>query len=400
MRRAAVIAVLLAGCPRKTAPAPAPLPAPVATNTIVVLQEGGSLFAIDAAAGTAESVPGFERLERLSSDLRFTAQHGPYLTFRNQAYLVDLRDLSRTELDDDATVVALYYAWSISSAPGETVIVGDDGAAITVLTEPSGATRTLPMPGTEIVSLVASPDGATLAVVADVGVRAEGDRAQDLFTIRVADGATERWTEDGGALDVAFVDDARLVFVHDATDAFRFLDLGTRKIEDVPAPDGWYPDLLDDYVGRSGDETTDVYAVNGTAPLLPLVDDADQRALFHAGSGAVISRAREEAILAAAADGSVIAVTTECNGAPAGLVRRSTSGASEELRPSPTWDCSAVPRDESGPLRISAAFSADGRYLVFAEPHGSGWRLQVADTDGTRRTILESPTPLHVFAWP
>ncbi len=397
--RLVAIAIVLAGCPRKTA---SPAQVTADASTIVVLQEGGGLFAIDAAAAKAESVPGFERLERLGSDARFAAQHGPYLTFSHSdsPYLVDLRDLGRTDLDQDEVVTALRDAWSSSTDPGETIIVGDNGGLITVLTEPGAASRTVPMPGSEPVSLVASPDGKTLGVVAIVGENTGEGTPQDLFAIRVEDGATERWTDDGSALDVAFFDDAHVLFVRDGTDAFHLLDLATRTIQDVPAPAGWSPDLLDDYVGRHGDETTSVYAANGTAPLWPVIDDADERALFHPTTGAVITRARDEQILAVAHDGSAIAVTTECNRGPGGLTLRSATGASHELRPPPAWEvCSATSPDEEGPLRVSAAFSADGR-LVFAEPHGSGWRLDVSEADGTRRTILESPTPLHVFSWP
>jgi hypothetical protein len=376
MRRLVTCTILLAGC-RHGSVRPSPAAAP--PSTILVLQEGGSVVAVDPAAGTAQVVPGLEDLGRL--DQRHAVQHGPYVTFSHDdaGQVLDLR--LRDYAVGDALRAAIDDAAAISSDPGDTVLV-DEAIDVRVAAPSSlpSAPRRIPRPAPEIVTIAISPDGATIAVVA--GPDTEGDAPQDLFTIRARDGATERRTTEGDVLDVRFDDDERVVLVRGSDDAFEVLELGTGRIERIAPPAGWSPALFDE----------------DTAPLLPLTNDQQEsrRALLEARSGQLLELAYGDQLVAVAPDGGSVLVTQDC-AVPAGLTRRFLGGAVEELRaPVPREACAT----EEPPLHVSAAFSADGRYVVYAVPRGSGWRVEVEDAAGQRRTILDSPSPVHVFGWP
>lgn len=389
------VAVLL-GCWHGQAPAPnlAPNPPPVVVR-IAILQEGVGALEVDPAAGTARLVSANVHLFVGDAE-----QHGPLVTFtRSEQGVLDLRDLAGGPVINPELKDALEYPSVISSGSGvDGVVIAGllDGAihvrGIAARSLP-GPDRTLPAPAPEIESVAVSPDGTTLAVVA--GAKAEGYPPSDLFTIRLLDGATERWTNDGSVVDAAFVDDHTVIFVGEAN-GFDVLDLNTRSTRRIATPEGWTPDRLDLYVGRD----TSIRS----APLLPMRDakDGRSRALLDPVSGKRVELSHDDWIVAVAAGGSAVVLTTECS-VPGGLIRRAPGGTTRELRASPARAACAPVYDADDrfpPPPVSAVFSAGGRYLVYAVPIAAGWRVLVEDAAGHTRTVLESSSAVRVVGWP
>jgi hypothetical protein len=138
----------------------------------------------------------------------------------------------------------------------------------------------------------------------------------------------------------------------------------------------------------------------GTAPLLPIRGAGGERALFEPRGGRILALGLDDLLVATAAGGDSVVVTTPCRGR-GGLVRRWLDGRVAELHPRPAPAACAGNDDTiTGDVPVSAAFSADGRFLVYAVPAGTGWRAQVVDPSGRTRTLRESAHPLVVLGWP
>jgi hypothetical protein len=231
---------------------------------------------------------------------------------------------------------------------------------VTVI-EPRGevhAPRTLAAPAANLVSVLVSPGGATLAVVA--GPRAETDPPQDLFTIRVSDGATRRWTTQGEVIDAAFVDDDHVVMVR-ADDAFELVTLATGEIHRIAVPAGWAAGTLDAYVGWNPGTRFD-HDTTGTAPLLPVSERKTgvPRGLFAPRGGGVIALARDELIVATAPDGSSVLVTAPCNG-PGALTRRWLDG---KVQSCARARLTAAAKRGGTEMCDLSPFTADGGFVI------------------------------------
>lgn len=382
---------LLLGCRHGQAPAPDRPPAPV---RILILQDRVGTLEVDPEAGTTRLVSASDHLSVGDAE-----QHGPLVTFtRSEQGVLDLRDLAGGPVINAELKDALWYPSVMSSGTGDADVVAA-GVVDGVIHVRKIATRSLPepdltppAPAPEIGSIAISPDGATLAVVA--GPKAEGAAPSDLFTVRLRDGATKRWTRDGSVVDAAFVDNHTIIFVGQA-DGFDVLDLNTRITRRIVVPRGWSPAGLDVYVGRD----TGIRS----APLLPIRKNSQGLfwALLDPVSGARVELSHDERIVAVAPGGSAIVSSTACS-VPGGLVRRAPGGTTRELRASPERAACAPVYASDGypPPPVSAAFSADGRYLVYAVPAAAGWRVLVEDSAGHTRTVLESSTAVRVVGWP
>lgn len=121
--------------------------------------------------------------------------------------------------------------------------------------------------------------------------------------------------------------------------------------------------------------------------------------LFAPRGGGVITLARDELIVATAPDGSSVLVTTPCDG-PGALTRRWLDGRVQELRARPAPAACAVNDDGADHVPVSAAFTADGRFVVYAVPSGAGWIARAVDPAGQVHTVRESADPLVVLGRP
>jgi hypothetical protein len=397
-------AAVVAGCHANVRPPAAgagssgtPPPGAGAVPLIAILEARGGLFVVDASAGTTRAVPDFDRLDAYALE-----QRGPFVTCRlSQQYPIDLRNVDDGPVAADELREAAVGASAISV--GRDVVIasiGDAGEVRVATVAPRAlpdAGRSFRPPLPNLVSLAIAPGGGTLALVASPHV--DGDRPQDLFTIRLRDLAIERRTDTGDVYDAAFVDDDHVVMLR-SPGAFEVLSLTTRAIRTVAVPAGWETDFLLAYVGWDR-ATIAAGGGKGSAPLLPLrqQDDGLRRAVFDPTSGRVIPLAPDEQIIAIAPGGDSIVVTTRCH-VPGGLVRRWLDGRVTELRARPDSAACAANDDVSGDTPVSAAFSADGRFLVYAMPSAAGWTAGIVDAAGRTRTLRDSARPLVVLGWP
>jgi hypothetical protein len=275
MRALILCALTAAGCHRGTTRSPAPIGAPTA---LVILEARHGLLVVDPAATTVRPVAGYERLDWFAIQRR-----GPYVTFGRSdvPYVIDLRDIDYGPVVFEELRQTIIGAAAMSAGRRDTVVatITEQGDLRVTVIEPRGgvnAPKTLAAPAANLDSVLVSPGGATLAVVA--GPRAEVDPPQDLFTIRVSDGATRRWTTQGDVIDAAFVDDDHVAMVVQADDAFELVTLATGEVHRIVVPPGWTAGRFDAYVGWNPGTLFD-HDTTGTAPLPAGQRAKDRRAV-------------------------------------------------------------------------------------------------------------------------